>query len=223
MATPFLNYMPVRDSYTFTPAYNTIETKLDGGASRIRRDKINGNQTITPTWILNKGQYTAVMGFFRERVQHGSRPFRMNLLTDVAFVMPYVCRVVGGCPKLVQQSGDAYFVSGTLEVTPNPTKSHSLFFNNVTSPRLIDAGTIDYVGEMLEFPVGRSVIITGADYTDDGITINLDGTYTINSAPDDATRLLTNAAVVNPAWTTLNTLTPQSFNNPEAAVILVPE
>lgn len=222
MATPFLSYMPVRDSYTFTPAYNVRETKLDGGPSRKRLDFLGGTHTITPTWILDKGNYTAFMAFFRERVQYGSRLFRMNLLSDFAFVMPHLCTPIGGLPKLAQQSGDAYFVSGAFEVVPNPTKTHSLFLNNVTSPRLIDAGTVDYAGELLEFPVGRSVLLTGTTYTDDGLTINLDGTYTIDSAPNDFTRLLLNAAVVNPDWTVLNTLIPQQYNPLLGAAVLVP-
>jgi hypothetical protein len=114
MATPLFEYSPVRDSYTFTPAYDIVQTKLDGGKSRQRQDVLNGTHTITPTWVLNRGEYTRFMGFFRERLMGATLQFRMNLLTDYAFVMPHVCTCVGGAPKLHQQSGDAYFVSGTL-------------------------------------------------------------------------------------------------------------
>lgn len=226
MATPFLQYAPVRDSYTLTPAYNVVETKLDGGRSRKRQDILGGTHIITPTWILNRGEYTRFMGFFRENILNSSRQFRMNLLTDFAYVMPHVCTTSGGAPKLVQQSGDAYFVSCVLEVTPNPCISFSLFLNNASgTPQITNAGTAFYTGDVSEFPIGRSVILVNTLDTASGwggVTINVDATYSIQSHPTTFTIQPLNAVAINPAWTTLNGLSPPSYFPTNGACVLVP-
>ena len=229
MATPILEFMPVRDSYTVTPAYNTIEVRLDGGKSRKRTDVFGGVHIITPTWILDKTDYTAFMGFFRERIQQGSRSFIAPILTDIAFVMDHLCTLVGGMPKLVQQAGDAYYVTATLEVTPNPCKTFSVRFQNVglgpTQGRVLDMGSADYTGEISEFPVGRNVRIVGSRQTDPGwggVFIDVDGVYQIDSITAVHTFDLLNPASVNSAWTTLGSLTPTHTATGIGACILVP-
>lgn len=226
MATPVLTYMPVRDSYSFSPAYNTVEVRLDGGKSRKRTDIFGGVHTVTPTWILDKTNYTVFMGFFRERIQQGSRNFLAPMLTDIAFVMNHTCTLIGGMPKLVQQSGDAYFVSASLEVTPNPCKSFSVQLENAAGVyKVIDNSTADYAGDISEFPVGRQVIITGSRQTRGtwgGVTLDLDGTYTINTILSPSIFDLVNAPAVNAAWTTLGGLTPTNTNIGVGACILVP-
>lgn len=226
MATPILAYSPVRDSYTLTPAYNTIEVRLAGGKSRKRLNFLGGVHTVTPTWILNKSDYTVFMGFFRERVQQGSRQFRCQLLTDIGFVMDHVCTVSGGLPRLSQQSGDAYFVSATLEVTPNPCKSFSVMFQNAAGVgRVLDLGSADYAGDVSEFPVGRSVVITGTRQTQAGwagVFINVDGVYQIQTISSSFTFDLLTPALVNTAWTTLGTLSPTNTVQGIGACILLP-
>lgn len=229
MATPILAYMPVRDSYTFDPAYNTIEVRLSGGKSRKRLDFLGGVHMVTPTWILNKTDYTKFMGFFRERIQQGSREFLAPLLTDIAFVMNHRCQLMGGMPKLIQQSGDAYFVTATLEITPNPCKSFSLKLQNTglgpTTGRVLDLGSVDYAGDTSEFPVGRNVVITGSRSsasTWGGVVVDLDGTYQISAIASSLSFDLLTPATVNPGWTTLGSLTPTNPDVGTGACILVP-
>lgn len=227
MATALLAYMPVRDSYTLTPAYNIVEARLDGGKSRRRRDTIGGIHVITPTWILDKTQYTNFMAFFRERLQDGSRQFRCQLLSEQAFVMPHLVTLLGAMPKLTQQAGDAYFVSAVLEVTPNPCRSFSVMFQNAAGVfRVLDMGSPDFAGNIAEFPVGRDVVITGSRTTQPtwgGVTIDLDGTYEIDSHSSSFTFDLLDADLVNPDWTVLFSLTPTNTPEGVGACILVPE
>lgn len=224
MATPLLTLDPVSDGYSYSPENNIVVTKLDGGPSRRRRDFINNTCTVNAQWVLDQGQYTLLMGFFRERVQFGSKQFRMNLVSDVNVLCPHLCFTGGQMPQLTQQRGNAFWVSCTLEVTPNPTKSFSLFLQNVAVPQMVDAGTVDYSGDLSAFPTTRSVLLTGTSATVSGTPINLDGTYTIATAPNIGTRTFgAGAAVINPQWTVLNGLGPQAYFPATGAAILLPE
>ena len=222
MATPLLSYQPVRDGYSLTPGYNCIDIKLDGGPSRKRQDFIGEPHLLNVQWIIVKNHYSNFMAFFRERIQNGTMPFRATILGDSEVLIPNVCQCADGLPKLTQQSGDAFWLSTTLEVTPNPTKSFSLFLQNVSVEQVVDAGTVDYAGEMAQFPAGRSVVLTGTSETVSGTPINLDGTYVIDTEPNAFTRTLQNASTINSDWTVLNGTGAQSYFPTNGACILVP-
>lgn len=229
MATPRLNFNPVRDSYTLTPAYNTVEVRLDGGKSRKRRDFLGGVHIITPTWILTGVEYTSFMGFFRERMVEGSLKFIGKFLTDYGVVCDHVCTLAGGMPKLTSQSGDAFFVSATLEVIPNPVKSFAIEFQNAggaPSGRVIDTGSDIYAGDMSEFPIGGTVQIAQSRQTRDtwgGVIIDVDGVYEISAKPTTFSVDLLNAHLVNTAWTTLGGLTPTNTTPGVGVFILLPD
>lgn len=226
MTTPFFPTTvnpPDQDGYVYTPGKDFIETKLDGGASRVRRDVFGMVHTVKCCWSCTQDQYTQVMGFFRERVQSRSKLFRINLVIDVPTLVPYLARLTGTPNALTMVAGLLYKIEATLEVIPNPIKTFSLFLQDVTVAQIVDAGTADYTGDMSEFPVGRQVILTRTTGIVTGVSINLDGTYTIATAPNVFTRTLgASAPTINPAWTTLNGLAPQSYFPPAGAAVLVP-
>lgn len=223
MTTPLLGIDPVSDGYSFTPANEVIEVKLDGGVSRRRKDLINSTHVVNAQWILDQGQYTQLMGFFRENVKRGSTPFRMNLVSDANVSMPHVCNTLGGVPKLTQQRGNAFWVSCTVEVTPNPICAFTLFLQNVTVAQFVNAGNSFYTGDLSDFPVGRQVLLTGTTGVASGVTLNLDGTYTIATAPNAFTRTLgASAPAINPQWTTLAGTGAQSYFPGFGAAILIP-
>lgn len=229
MPTPIFEFIPtifpVRDGYQFAPADEAVVVKVDGGASRTRKDKIGGSQYVTVTWILNSSQYNHTMGFFREVTFNGTSPFRVQLLTDAGVVVPHVCICPDGPPRLVRQSGDAYWVQSALEVTPNPIRSWGLRLDNAVTPTVADNGLGVLAGDLTEFPVGRDILLANTTGTASGVTINLDGTYEINGAPSSVARTLLNAAAVNPQWTTLNGTAAQIYSptNRQGVMILLPE
>lgn len=219
--------MPVRDSYTFTPAYNIVEVSLSGGKSRRRRDFLGGVHVITPTWILDGPNYTRFMNFFEGHIDSGALQFECDLLSNVGFVMSHLCYLSGGMPKLIQQSGDAYFVSAVLEVTPNPTKAYSIQFDVAAGPvyRVIDNGTFDLVGDISEFPPPRAVRLVHTRQTRGtwgGVYVNLDGIYNVLAHTASNILTLNNAPSVNTDWTVLAGLTPAATNIGTGAMILVP-
>lgn len=223
MALGVLPYEPVRDSYRFQPGYNNIQVKLEGGASRVRRDVLGEVHVVTLQWILIKGQYSKFNDFFGSRIKGGSRPFKMDLLTDAEVVMPHVCRCVGSIPSLIEQKGEAFIMQGTLEVTPNPMVSFNLFLQNVSVAQFVDAGNSEFpTANLGAFAIGRDVLLTGTSDTVNGVSINLDGTYEIDTAPNAFTRTLLNAATINSDWTALNGTAAKSYFPTSGAVVLIP-
>lgn len=224
MATPFLSFTPLATGYNFSPADNNVVTKLDGGQARIRRDVLGGTHTVNAQWILNRTEYTQFMAFVEEGIQDASLSFRVNLLSTTFNVVPHVVRFANGKPRLTQQSGDASYVSGVLEVTPNPTKSYTLFLQNVAIPQFVDAGTGYYAGDLSQFPVGRQVMFVDTEGTVNGTAMQLNGTYQIATAPNVFTRTFVDVAAntINPNWALLNSLPAQSYFVPAGAAILLP-
>lgn len=224
MALGILPFDPVRDSYNFNPGYSIIRVDLDGGAARYRNDVVGKSHIITVQWIIVKNQYSKFTGFFRDRIRGGSSAFKMNLLSDAEIVMPHVCHCIDSLPQLIEQKGEMFRMQAVLEVTPNPTKSFDLFLQNVSVAQFVDAGNSQFpTGDLSEFPTGRQVILTGTSVTLEGNDIDLDGTYTIDTAPNGSTRTLLNAATVNSDWTVLNGTSSQSYFPANGAAILIPE
>lgn len=223
MATPFLLFTPLAPGYSFDASENNIVSKLEGGSSRIRND-ITGTHTVQAQWILNRTEYTQFQAFVEEAIQNASLPFRMNLMTTSFNVVPHICRFANGKPKLTGQSGDASYVSAAIEVVPNPTKSLTLFLQNVLIPQFIDAGTGYYSGDLSRFPVGRQVLLVDTEAIVNSVAIQLNGTYTIATSPGSSIRTFNNvvANIVNPNWAVLNGLPSQSYFVPNGAAILVP-
>ncbi len=197
-----LGYSPVSDSYSFTPAYNVIEVKLDGGRSRKRVDILGGSHTINPMWILRASEYTKLMGFFRDEAAQGTSPFLVDLVSDVGIVMPHVCRCVGGLPRLTRQRGDAYWVEATLEVDPTPTYTGTAIFTNAGTPLV--AITNPWGSPTLFGPieVGDDIMIVDGICEDVG---DLSGTYEVTDGGGNSLEIA-GAAAVNPLWTALQAL-----------------
>lgn len=197
-----LGYSPVSDSYGFIPAYNVIETKLDGGASRKRMDIIGGVHTINAQWILRPSEYTKFMGFMRDEAAQGTSPFLVDLVSDVGIVMPHICRCVGGLPRLSQQRGEAFWVTGTLEVTPTPTFTGTAIFTNAGTPLV--AITNPWGSPALFGP-----IVIGDDIRIlDGICVDvgdLSGLYEVTNGGGNSLEIA-GAAAVNTLWNDLQAL-----------------
>lgn len=216
---------PEQDGYRVTRGRDNVSIRLDGGPARVRRDSLGTPHEVELRFVCDETDYTSVIGFLRERTESRTRFFRIPLLIDAPVVVPYLARVLDGPEVLESTRGLTHVVRCTLEVIPNPIKSFSLLLQNVADERVVDAGTVDYDGDMGEFPVGRDVMLVGCTGTSNGVALDLDGTYTIDSKPNAFSLILDNAAAENSDWTALNgTASQQLFpTNQHGACILLPE
>ena len=223
MTTAIINSFvnpPDQSSYNFKPGKTLVVAQLEGGHPRVRRDSLNAAHYVTCNYSCTPQQYTYLSGFFRERIQSFAQPFMAPLLIDIPYVVPYICRLLEE-PELITQQGLLYVLQAKYAVTPNPIRSFSLLLNNSSGPIIVDAGTADYTGQLNDFIVGQTVRLLGTRQTVEGFDINLDGDYVMDSAPNTFTRHLLNAAIINPAWTTLaGTVAKQYFPLSGAAVVL---
>jgi len=212
---------PEQDGYRLRRGKEFVSIRLDGGRSRVRRDILGASHIATCTFVCTPEEYTALTGFLRETVRSRTELFRLPLLIDAPVAVNHLCCVLDDPEELARTRGYSHTVQVTLEVIPNPIKT-LIILDGDADQRVIDAGPD---AEMAEFPEGREVLLTGCVGTVEGLSINLDGTYTIDDKPDAATIVLTDAASVNAGWTTLNgtTLKVMLPTNRQGACILLPE
>jgi hypothetical protein len=216
---------PEQDGYRLQRGRETISIRLDGGRSRKRRDIVGACHIAQCTWLCDHDEYTALTGFFRERLQSRSAEFLLPLLIDTAVTVNHRCTILDEPEELASTRGRMHTVRATLEVIPNPMRGFSIICQNVADGRVVDASTSDYAGDMSEFPVGRDVLLTGCRGLSNGVALDLDGEYTIGSKPNAFSITLTNPAAVNADWTTLNGTASQALfpTNNQGACILLPE
>jgi hypothetical protein len=201
--TETLNYRPVRDGYKFTPAYDVVETRLDGGLSRKRQDIQFGAHYVDLNWVLKPNEYTAFMGFFKTTLLDGTLPFLLDLVADIHLPTTHKCRCVGGLPMLTNQRGHAYYVSARLEVEQNPTFTGPFTLGwNLDPIPFIQAATLS--GYAAYFQPGDTFRIFNAQGTHvDGVDLDLDGTYEVTSTTNTTIVRMSGAAAVNSDWTVL--------------------
>jgi hypothetical protein len=98
---------------------NVLSTKLDGGASRYRLDKIGSTHDVPVQWMLEAQGYNYLMAFFRTEIAYGSLPFTIDLkAVDGSAAGTYTARIKPGTFALTGYFGNVYQVSATLEITP---------------------------------------------------------------------------------------------------------
>lgn len=228
MATPLFPVTvipPSQQAYSVKQGTEFIQVELEGGESRTRRDKIGATNTVRCQWELTPKEYAAVWNFFNNRLQGGVRVFRIPLLIDAPVRVLYRARILGEMQELGQTEGLLHVIRATLEVIPNPIISFNVFCQAVSDFRVVATNNVDFAPTVDQFPIGRQVQMNNCENTVNDIFINLDGTYTITSKPNNATLEFAGAASVNPAWTTLNGTAIQGFFPLQNAgtCILLPE
>jgi len=108
---------PDQDNYAVDDGANTISNKLNGGASRIRKDLLNAPLRVNVQWTCDLVEYDYLRTFYRT-TQDGSEPFLMDLLTNAANLTLHVCRFIPNTFKLSGVKGVQHRVTAQLEVIP---------------------------------------------------------------------------------------------------------
>lgn len=109
---------PDQASYSVVDGTEVIGSKLDGGASRYRRDILNSTSRVTVQWTIGPDEYKYVRAFYKAVTVSGSLPFEIELILDEPELTTHKAYFVPGSMALRQQQGLTYFVSAELEVYP---------------------------------------------------------------------------------------------------------
>lgn len=107
---------PEAGSYAIEFPDNVLSTKLDGGASRYRRDIVGGSHVIPVTFRLNPEDFNYLLAFYREEAKEGAEPFTIDLFVKEAGLTTCTAHFVKNTFKLSEQSGLTYVVTAQLEV-----------------------------------------------------------------------------------------------------------
>jgi phage pi2 protein 07 len=110
---------PDSSAYSVSDGNEVVSTKLDGGASRYRRDMIGATSTVNVSWILGRDEFKYLRSFYRGITGKGAEPFLIDLILDDYELTEHVVHFVEGSMQLTSQKGLTYWVSAQLEVTPN--------------------------------------------------------------------------------------------------------
>ncbi|RLC78863.1 MAG: hypothetical protein DRI61_09080 [Chloroflexi bacterium] len=111
-----LSLTPNQAGYGFSDGDEVLSVKLDGGASRYRKDIANASKTVSVVWTLGPTDYATFRTFFRDTVSSGALPFLIDLLVETENLVTYKAYFVVGSVKSGQNSGKTFTVSAQLEI-----------------------------------------------------------------------------------------------------------
>lgn len=111
------NIPPSPMGYNFQDPSEVIAIELDGGPSRLRRDKLNSRSSVNVQWSLNREGYLYLQNFYRTTTNFGSLPFQIDLVTDYSESTEHTVYFIPGTVRLQEQTGHKYVVVASLEVT----------------------------------------------------------------------------------------------------------
>lgn len=113
-----LHLLPDSNSYNVKFGDGNIATRLNGGASRVRKDTVDNVHSINVAFSLNKEQYQYMMAFYRHITKRGALPFLMDLITDEGSPQTHKVQIVPNTFQLTEQSGRKYGITFTVEAEP---------------------------------------------------------------------------------------------------------
>lgn len=113
-----LQLLPDSSSYNVKFGEGNISTRLNGGASRVRKDTVDNVHSINVGFNLNKEQYQYIMAFYRHITKRGALPFLMDLITDEGSPQTHKVQIVPNTFQLSEQAGHRYGISFTVEAEP---------------------------------------------------------------------------------------------------------
>jgi hypothetical protein len=108
---------PERASYTAQDGQEFIRVQLDGGRGFYRKTKEKATARVQVQWALREIEYAVLRAFFRNETLRGSTTFTMDLILEDNELAELTCNFIAP-PSLSGISGDVYYVSAELEVTP---------------------------------------------------------------------------------------------------------
>jgi hypothetical protein len=201
--TDLLTFTPEQSGYDVGHPVQVIATELDGGAPRLRADRIRASGTVSVSWMLDRSEYDQFQNFIIQNTLRGALPFLLDLVTDSFQLARHRCTIVPGSLRTSQVQGFMYRVSAELRAEQLISWMGTFFADNTgVTPNVIK--TLAPVSLNLVLGAPTVVQILGLSIND-GVhpPITLDGIYGISSFPTGNSIALTTPSVVNPAWITL--------------------
>lgn len=171
-----LRLRPNRDSYAVTDGTTFKQTKLEGGASRFRKDLLGAARVVDVSWLLNPSQYRYFTSFYNTTLKDGSESFKIDLLLDNPHLTEHVAHFIQDTKKLAGQSGLGHTVSAQLEVMPlrtNPDLDEAIVAAFELDEK-VDTNSIELVYPEVEIPTDIAIQAFAFNFpwiAEDGVTV----------------------------------------------------
>lgn len=171
-----LHLRPNRDGYAVADGMTFKQTKLEGGASRFRRDVLGAARLVDVQWTLKTSQYEYLTSFYNTVLKDGSESFKIDLILDKPRLTEHIAHFVQEPKKLNGQSGLSYSVGAQIEVLPlrtNPDLDEAIVAAFELDPN-VDTSlvTADYPEQ--EVPVDTALQAFAWNFpwiAEDGVTV----------------------------------------------------
>jgi hypothetical protein len=118
MALTKLTIAPDQAGYAVTDGVEVISAKLDGGASRYRKDVVGANSTVNAVWRVGKTDFRYLRSFFNILNGKGAKAFLLDLYLDREELTEHECHFIPGSFRLSGQRGQQFTVSAQIEAKP---------------------------------------------------------------------------------------------------------
>lgn len=112
---------PDSTSYSFKDRAEVVNTGLDGGLGRNRRDLIGVHPIVDVTWVVPPSWYSYICAFFRANARNGGEAFQLDLILETAAITEYDVKLVPGSFRLTNKKADSYTVTAQVEVQQHLT------------------------------------------------------------------------------------------------------
>ncbi len=192
--TDRLTFIPEQAGYGVAHPNQVIAVELDGGAPRLRADRIRASGSVSAAWLLSAVEYTQFMQFIRDSTLRGALPFLVDLVTDDHLLARHRATLTPGSLRTSRVNGLTYEV--TAELRPEQLISWvGSFF--ATAPNVVATATPVSLNGVLANPAVVQVL---------GLSpggLDLDGIYGISSFPTGNSIALVSPAGVNPNWSSV--------------------
>lgn len=144
---------PDQAGYATADGIEVVSAKLDGGASRRRRDIIGATSTVNVAWTCNEAKYLYLRSFYRTVAGEGATPFNIGLLLDRPTITTHKAYFVPGSMQLQSQRGLTFVVAAQLEVYPIKTTQDDTDFVYFYNELGEDLGAIVDVAINVDYPL----------------------------------------------------------------------
>jgi hypothetical protein len=110
---------PEQSSYVVEGGESVVSTKLNGGASRYRKDILNPSSLVSVKWVFSPLQYEYFRAFYKASTSVGSESFLIDLIIDEALQLTeHVVYFIPQTISLTSVQGNSYRVKASLEAIP---------------------------------------------------------------------------------------------------------
>lgn len=137
-----LPFPPESTDYSLSNGTDFVETEVEGGKARRRKDYSSKPYELQVNWVFNQEDYQYFKAFYNSVTKKGSEPFLLDLIVDQPYIEERTVWFKGDSLQMNNPMGLSLLVSATLEVLPKDNPNFDamilLFAGNTTRLNILE-------------------------------------------------------------------------------------